>query len=501
MPSEPSFALSLQSWDAAVERLAGKTDVASSLRSKGWERVPLAIRERAFFSAGVERAREVQTIRRALTKAIEGVDRDRVRDDGTPMSYSREDAVADIRAALGAVGDSRRLSDLTSYRRQQLIQDFQSDQAYHYGLWKRDLNEADMLDEFPAWEFIRTAPRKVPRSDWWERWGKAGSAVGWAGASRSRMVALKTSPIWARLSRFGTPYPPFDFGSGMGVRDVAREEAVELGLIDDDWDAKQAGEQALQDFNADVEASIVNLDDETKGWLAKALGDLGRVDAEKVTLRPLSQPQRTAESLRKAVRAAKTVEEAHRALELPTEHRTTWKPIRKPSKKLQPAVDKATGFLERMVHRSRRVSYRVKTHQGRGEFDPVTMTAHIRPDEVGLALHEITHGIEFGDTDILRATRSFLKSRMKAGEVPLPLSRLTGDGRYYSYEVAIEDEWVSKGGTVYSGKVYSHDGSVDNAYATEILTIGVERLYENPMKFAASDPDYFDFVVKTLQDP
>jgi hypothetical protein len=31
-----------------------------------------------------------------------------------------------------------------------------------------------------------------------------------------RMIARKDSPIWEALSRFGTPYPPFDFNSGCG---------------------------------------------------------------------------------------------------------------------------------------------------------------------------------------------------------------------------------------------------------------------------------------------
>jgi hypothetical protein len=44
------------------------------------------------------------------------------------------------------------------------------------------------------------------------------------------MVALKTSPIWQGLSIFGTPWPPFDYGSGWGVVDVDRQESDELGL-------------------------------------------------------------------------------------------------------------------------------------------------------------------------------------------------------------------------------------------------------------------------------
>lgn len=37
--------------------------------------------------------------------------------------------------------------------------------------------------------------------------------------------------MWKNLSRFGSPYPPFDYGSGMGVRNVDREESIAEGVI------------------------------------------------------------------------------------------------------------------------------------------------------------------------------------------------------------------------------------------------------------------------------
>ena len=38
--------------------------------------------------------------------------------------------------------------------------------------------------------------------------------------------ALAASDIWIRLSRFGTPYPPFDYLSGMNIAPVGAEEAL-----------------------------------------------------------------------------------------------------------------------------------------------------------------------------------------------------------------------------------------------------------------------------------
>jgi hypothetical protein len=86
--------------------------------------------------------------------------------------------------------------------------------------------DPDLLDLWPAQELIRVMARKVPRSTWRQRWQEAGGEF-----FDGRMVALKTSPIWANLSVFGLPYPPFDYGSGMGLRDVSREDAIALGLL------------------------------------------------------------------------------------------------------------------------------------------------------------------------------------------------------------------------------------------------------------------------------
>lgn len=45
------------------------------------------------------------------------------------------------------------------------------------------------------------------------------------------MVALVDDPIWARISRWGDPLPPFDYNSGMKLFKVSRANAVRLGLL------------------------------------------------------------------------------------------------------------------------------------------------------------------------------------------------------------------------------------------------------------------------------
>ena len=98
-----------------------------------------------------------------------------------------------------------------------------------------------VLKAFPAWRLVRRGTRMDPRDDWDLRWAAAGTATAWQGACRDDLVALKSSPIWAALGdgaggfkdAIGNPFPPFAFGSGMGWIAVGRDEAAELGLVEE----------------------------------------------------------------------------------------------------------------------------------------------------------------------------------------------------------------------------------------------------------------------------
>jgi hypothetical protein len=112
-----------------------------------------------------------------------------------------------------------------------LIYDMQVQSAQNFARRKMDL-DPDVLDQFPAYRLTESTADE-PRGDaWWRsRWNEAGAEAGWDGALRSQYVALKTSPIWLALSRFGVPWPPFDFGSTRELEDVDRAEAERLELL------------------------------------------------------------------------------------------------------------------------------------------------------------------------------------------------------------------------------------------------------------------------------
>jgi len=137
------------------------------------------------------------------------------------------------------------IRDLTSYGRIKLMLQTNLRMAMGYGRMVAG-NSTFRRRAYPAWELVRVYPRLVPRGSaesespgWYERWAEAGHAVGWVGAIDGPMLALKDSPIWQALGdgaggyqdALGNPYWPFAFGSGMGWREVPRNEVIKEGLL------------------------------------------------------------------------------------------------------------------------------------------------------------------------------------------------------------------------------------------------------------------------------
>ena len=54
--------------------------------------------------------------------------------------------------------------------------------------------------------------------------------------------------IWTTISAFGMPFCPFDLGSGMDVRDVSRNEALELGVMKINHPIQPAALSASNEF-------------------------------------------------------------------------------------------------------------------------------------------------------------------------------------------------------------------------------------------------------------
>jgi hypothetical protein len=84
--------------------------------------------------------------------------------------------------------------------------------------------EEGAIDAFPAQELFQLINEETP-VNWFKRWEEAGGKF-----YDTRMIALKTDPIWERVSFFDLPYPPFDEYDVMAVREIGYTEAVKLGV-------------------------------------------------------------------------------------------------------------------------------------------------------------------------------------------------------------------------------------------------------------------------------
>ena len=82
--------------------------------------------------------------------------------------------------------------------------------------------------------------------------------------------------------------------------------------------------------------------------------------------------------------------------------------------------------------------------------------------------------------------KEFLDKR-GAGETPTFLNDLQPDRKYDKTEKVFKDKFLDP----YCGKIYS-----DNS--TEIVSMGLQYLTENPGKFADEDPEYFDLMIDIL---
>ena len=205
----------------AAEKILRKALVASNLDSRQWNSIQAGLRDRAFFSSRVAKANILDALQRKAAEHADGHTsiseiRKRMRQDLERMHYTPE---------AGAEGTIR---DLYSKARLDVIVKQNVATARGFIRWAEG-NEPGAYAAFPAQEFKRVHPRKRERGAayWQKRWTDAGGKF-----HGGRMIALKDDPVWVRLSIFGTPYPPFDWGSGMGVRDIDRKTALELGLID-----------------------------------------------------------------------------------------------------------------------------------------------------------------------------------------------------------------------------------------------------------------------------
>lgn len=259
----------------ASDAILRKALVQSGLDSKGWNSIQAALRNRAFFSAEVENARMLDAMRRNVNDLVSA--------QKSPSEIRR-----DLRAYFAQLGydpgeKSGTIKDLYTKARLDVMMRTNAEQARGFANHLRATSPG-AVSAAPAYELVRVKVRKMPR-DWHARWTKAAGAVGWEGVARGtdRMVAMKDSPVWVEISTFGNPFPPFDYNSGMGVRNVRKSECRALGLLGEDEEPKTP---ETPDFNGRLSARLPMHDDAPEARRLKDIfGDQIRFDGNTVSWR------------------------------------------------------------------------------------------------------------------------------------------------------------------------------------------------------------------------
>jgi hypothetical protein len=239
----------------ALRKLAGLDAMPTDLGSADLRKLDAGLRERSLFSARTNSAGYLQEVRDQLASLLGGetnmaTARAALQDKLDALGYHPERGFSGEENTHIPPAGQGALQDLSSNGRLQLMLETNMRQVANFG-YREQGNTSSALFQFPCWELVRLYPREVPRGEkvgkggavepdpenaWTARWQEAGGTL-----TDGRMIARKDDPIWEELGESGTfpdaldtAYPPFAFNSGMGWRQVPREECLELGVIEAD---------------------------------------------------------------------------------------------------------------------------------------------------------------------------------------------------------------------------------------------------------------------------
>lgn len=283
----------------ALSTVAKKMPKGAPWRSDRWAQEETAVRERAFFSATIESIRFLQRARDFILDFLSRTTKSTpggiaLKADGRSR-FVRDMAQFAIREGLGPVGipasrvDPNDITDIRSEARLRLIFDTQVKQAFGYGYYKQGQDPV-ILDAFPAARFVRHPGAKEFRP-------RHQAATGDVRLKSDRSYWLYQNA--REIGGFETVYPPYGFNSRMDQEDVGRQEAQELGLI-------QEGERAepvKTELNDRLKASLSGIDDDLRQRLADELGaKIGK--SSTVVRHTKASVKRRVESMQKPLLAA-----------------------------------------------------------------------------------------------------------------------------------------------------------------------------------------------------
>jgi len=131
--------------------------------------------------------------------------------------------------------------------------------------------------------------------------------------------------------------------------------------------------------------------------------------------------------------------------------------------------------------------------EGRSNYTPwtgqggtINMSVHGGEYGMKTVVHEFAHWIE-QRTGWNKESWKWVQRRAK-GEQLKQLKKLYPNRKFADDEWAFENKFLD----AYIGKKYNN--------ASEVLSMGLEYFYKDPLKFATQDPDMFDFIVHSINE-
>lgn len=255
----------------ALQSFMRRENLPASLSSEEWASIPSEIRERSFFMSKVSDAEVLGFFRSQTDAVLRG-------EIGEGEAEKRIHMWLQARGYKPPEGKAGGLQDLSSLARINVVLRTNVEMARGHAQWVR---KQTAIRAFPCQKLVRVSARQEPR-DWDRIWNEAAALLAHIpGIHPTLKIALLNHPIWNAISRFGNPYPPFDFGSGMGVESVSRGEALKLGFkLDPNRDPMQ--QPVHKSMNEGLESDKVPADQRDQEALKKSLGRFGNLENGKI---------------------------------------------------------------------------------------------------------------------------------------------------------------------------------------------------------------------------
>lgn len=122
----------------------------------------------------------------------------------------------------------------------------------------------------------------------------------------------------------------------------------------------------------------------------------------------------------------------------------------------------------------------------RSSYSDAAKKITLGTDDPSAIVHELAHWLDLSDNGVKKEVLEFYNKRTE-GEKTVKLNDVSKNP-YSNDEVTKVDKWLN----LYMGKVYPDK-------STEILSMGLELMYKNPVYLAKKDPEMFDFIYSVVR--